>query len=102
MSTPAILFVGGINPVIRLELYGPIRKFATEPRFAPQTETERYLNYVADKFDLQRDIQFNSRVAAARWDEGLRSWELALDDGRRYSTRFLEQTACRLGHPFPY
>jgi cation diffusion facilitator CzcD-associated flavoprotein CzcO len=44
-------------------------------RFAPQTETERYLNYVADKFALRRDIQFNSRVTAARWDEGLRSWD---------------------------
>src|SRR5687767_2485314 len=33
--------------------------------FAPQTETERYLNHVADKFDLRRDIQFRSRVKAA-------------------------------------
>src|SRR6201996_4056830 len=58
-------------------------------RFSPQPETERYLNYVADRFDLRRDIQFNSRVAAARWDEGLRSWELTLEDGRRYASRFL-------------
>src|SRR3954463_14694478 len=56
-------------------------------RFSPQTETERYLNYVADKFDLRRDIQFNSRVTTTRWDEGLRSWELMLEDGRRYNTR---------------
>ena len=58
-------------------------------RFAPQPETERYLNYVADKFDLRRDIQFNSRVAAAHYREETRSWELTLEDGRRYSTRFL-------------
>jgi cation diffusion facilitator CzcD-associated flavoprotein CzcO len=58
-------------------------------RFSPQTETERYLNYVADKFDLRRDIQFNSRVTTARWDEALRSWELTLEDGRRYNTRFM-------------
>src|SRR5690348_1648659 len=38
-------------------------------RFAPQPETERYLNYVADKFDLRRDIQFNSRVAVAHYHE---------------------------------
>src|SRR6202021_2088317 len=56
-------------------------------RFASQPETERYLNHVADRFDLRRDIQFRSRVTAARWDEGLRSWELTLDDGRRHSTR---------------
>ena len=34
-----------------------------------QPETERYLNYVADKFDLRRDIQFNSRVTAAHYQE---------------------------------
>ncbi len=33
--------------------------------FAGQPETLRYLNHVADKFDLRRDIQFRSRVAAA-------------------------------------
>jgi cation diffusion facilitator CzcD-associated flavoprotein CzcO len=58
-------------------------------RFAAQPETERYLNYVADKFDLRRDIQFNSRVTAAHHREETRSWELTLEDGRRYATRFL-------------
>ncbi|HVH79090.1 MAG TPA: NAD(P)/FAD-dependent oxidoreductase, partial [Stellaceae bacterium] len=60
-----------------------------QEHFAPQPETERYLNYVADKFDLRRDIQLNSRVASARYCEESRSWEIALQDGRRYSTRFL-------------
>jgi cation diffusion facilitator CzcD-associated flavoprotein CzcO len=60
-----------------------------QEHFAPQPETERYLNFVADKFDLRRDIQFNSRVASARYDEDSRSWEITLDNGRRYSTRFL-------------
>src|SRR3954453_17498659 len=58
-------------------------------RFGPQPETERYLNYVADKFDLRRDIQFNSRVAAAHYEEETRSWNITLEDGRRYGTRFL-------------
>jgi cation diffusion facilitator CzcD-associated flavoprotein CzcO len=58
-------------------------------RFASQPETERYLNYVADKFDLRRDIQFKSRVAAAYYHKETRSWEVALEDGRRYRTRFL-------------
>ena len=60
-----------------------------EEHFAGQPETERYLNYVADKFDLRRDIQFNSRVTAARYQEDTRSWEVILEDGRRYNTRFL-------------
>src|ERR1700753_1370480 len=37
--------------------------------FAAQPETLRYLNYVADKFDLRRDIPFNSRITAAAFNE---------------------------------
>jgi cation diffusion facilitator CzcD-associated flavoprotein CzcO len=57
--------------------------------FSPQPETLRYLNYVADKFDLRRDIQFKSRVAAAHYDDVARSWQLTLEDGRRYRSTFL-------------
>src|SRR5205085_10511119 len=60
-----------------------------EEHFAAQPETERYLNYVADKFDLRRDIQFKSRVAAAHYQEDTRSWDVILEDGRRYTARFL-------------
>src|SRR5439155_4128198 len=38
-----------------------------EEHFAPQPETLRYLNHVADRFDLRSDIQFQSRVAAAQY-----------------------------------
>src|SRR3990167_7306395 len=57
--------------------------------FAPQPETLRYLNHVADKFDLRRDIQFRSRVGAAHWREETRNWDLTLEDGSRFSARFL-------------
>ena len=57
--------------------------------FAPQPETERYLNYVADKFDLRRDIQFSARVTSAVFDEGCNCWEIELQDGSRYRSRFL-------------
>ncbi|TMJ47106.1 MAG: NAD(P)/FAD-dependent oxidoreductase, partial [Alphaproteobacteria bacterium] len=60
-----------------------------EEHFAGQPETERYLNHVADKFDLRRDIQFKSRVTAAHYREETRSWDVVLEDGRRYTTRFL-------------
>jgi cation diffusion facilitator CzcD-associated flavoprotein CzcO len=66
-----------------------LKEWNWQEHFAPQPETERYLNYVADKFDLRRDIRFNSRVASAHYREETRSWELTLEDGRRYSTRFL-------------
>ena len=57
--------------------------------FAGQPETLHYLNHVADKFDLRRDIQFRSRVTAAHYDENTRSWNIALKDGSRFRTRFL-------------
>jgi cation diffusion facilitator CzcD-associated flavoprotein CzcO len=60
-----------------------------EEHFAAQPETERYLNHVADKFDLRRDIQFKSRVTAAHYQEDTRSWDVTLEDGRRYTTRLL-------------
>jgi cation diffusion facilitator CzcD-associated flavoprotein CzcO len=60
-----------------------------QEHFAAQPETERYLNYVADKFDLRRDIQFRSRVTAAHYQEDTRSWAVLLEDGRRCTTRLL-------------
>src|SRR3989475_10927492 len=57
--------------------------------FAAQPETERYLNYVADKFDLRRDIQFRSRVKAATWDDERQAWNIALEDGAHSSARYL-------------
>lgn len=57
--------------------------------FAGQPETLRYCNYVADKFDLRRDIQFERRVKAAHYDEETRSWTITLEDGSRFNSRFL-------------
>jgi cation diffusion facilitator CzcD-associated flavoprotein CzcO len=57
--------------------------------FSPQPETERYLNHVADKFDLRRDIQFRSRVTAAHWQDKSRSWDVTLEDGSKHTARFL-------------
>src|SRR5580698_7973985 len=57
--------------------------------FAGQPETLRYLNHVADKFDLRRDIQFESRVTATIYDEDSRSWDIVLERGDRFRTRFL-------------
>src|ERR1017187_8465751 len=56
--------------------------------FAGQPETLRYLNHVADKFNLREDIEFRCRVAAASWDEATRSWIVALEDGRSFRARF--------------
>jgi len=57
--------------------------------FAPQPETERYLNHVCDRFGLRRDIQVRSRVKTATWDEAAGAWEIALEGGHRSRSRYL-------------
>jgi len=66
-----------------------LEEWSWSEHFAGQPETLRYLNLVADKFDLRRDIQFRSRVTAAIWDEPTRSWNVTLADDSRFRTRFL-------------
>ena len=57
--------------------------------FSGQPEVERYLNHVADKFDLRRDIRFSSRVASASYGEDEGCWTIALEDGTRFRSRFM-------------
>ena len=58
-------------------------------RFSSQPENLRYLNYVADKFDLRRHMQFNSRLEAAHFDETRDLWRLRIGDGREFTCRFV-------------
>src|SRR5262245_1681364 len=67
--------------------------------FAPQPETERYLNHVADRFDLRRDIRCQSRVTAAIWDDAASAWEITLEDGHRCRSRYLVTAVGPLSAP---
>ena len=60
-----------------------------EEHFSGQPENERYLNYVADKFDLRRDIQFSVLVTSAHYQEDSRSWKITLNDGSQHTARML-------------
>ena len=51
-------------------------------RFAPQTEILQYANYVAERLDLLRDIVFEVRIAAGRYDAAANLWRLETADGR--------------------
>ncbi len=57
--------------------------------FSPQPDTLRYLDFVADKLDLRRDIRFGSRVRAAHWSEAERDWRVVTEDGAAFRGRFL-------------
>jgi cation diffusion facilitator CzcD-associated flavoprotein CzcO len=57
--------------------------------YSGQPETERYFNFVADKFDLRRDIRFHSRVVSAVFDSADDRWQVELDDGHKARAQFL-------------
>jgi cation diffusion facilitator CzcD-associated flavoprotein CzcO len=58
-------------------------------RFSGQPENLRYLNYVAEKFDLRKYMQFNAKVEAAHYDEAHNLWRLKIADGREVTCRFV-------------
>ncbi len=66
-----------------------LQEWEWKEHFSGQPENERYLNHVADKFDLKRHIQFNARVASAVYDEGMDCWEVQTDAGQRAQGQFL-------------
>ncbi|MEZ5279289.1 MAG: NAD(P)/FAD-dependent oxidoreductase [Acidimicrobiales bacterium] len=68
-------------------------------RFSPQPENLRYLNYVADKFDLRKHMRFNSRVVSMQWDEDANLWHLFLEDGTEFKSWFVITTIGLLSAP---
>jgi cation diffusion facilitator CzcD-associated flavoprotein CzcO len=58
-------------------------------RYASQPEILRYLNHVADRFDLRRDIVLRTRVASASFDEATDRWRVRTDDGTEVTGRFV-------------
>ena len=59
-------------------------------RFSGQPENLRYLNYVADKFDLRKHMQFNSTIESMRFDEADNLWRIKIrQDGREVTARFV-------------
>ena len=78
--------LAGVQPEASPEL---LQEWEWSEHFAAQPDTLRYLNFVADKFDLRRDIQFNATVVSAHWREPTRDWEVTLQDGSRHTAPFL-------------
>jgi cation diffusion facilitator CzcD-associated flavoprotein CzcO len=64
-------------------------------RYAAQPELLRYANHVVDRFDLRRDMQFNTRVISAVFDDVKGHWVIETSDGGRASARFcIMATGC--------
>jgi len=58
-------------------------------RYATQPEILRYIQHVADRFDLRRDIHLGHEVLAARWDQDTSRWQVSTAAGGHWSARYL-------------
>jgi cation diffusion facilitator CzcD-associated flavoprotein CzcO len=58
-------------------------------RYPEQPEILRYLNHVADRFDLRRSIRFGTRVTAAEYDDAANLWRVTTQQGERLTAKFL-------------
>ena len=66
-----------------------LQEWNWKEHFSPQPDNLEYLNLVADKFGLRADMQFDSRVAAAHWNETTTEWTVTLESGETATARFL-------------
>lgn len=72
-----------------------LQEWTWSSRYPEQPEILRYLGYVADKFDLRRDIQFKTRITAAHYDEENNRWMITMEDGTSVSaTYFISGVGC--------
>ncbi|MBT06116.1 MAG: cyclohexanone monooxygenase [Rhodospirillaceae bacterium] len=64
-------------------------------KYSPQPEILKYANHVADRFELRRDIQFNTQVVSATFDEDNLSWDIQTNDKKRVRATFcIMATGC--------
>jgi cation diffusion facilitator CzcD-associated flavoprotein CzcO len=75
------------------------KEWTWSERFAPQKEILSYINHVADRFDLRRHFQFNTKVVAAKWLPDEHLWELTLDSGGTRRGRYLLAASGGLSTP---
>ena len=78
------------------ELY---KGWSWSEKFPGQPEIERWLNWVADKLDLRKDIQFDTRISSARFDEATERWILTTDGGQTIDAQFLVTCCGMLSAP---
>jgi cyclohexanone monooxygenase len=66
-----------------------LQEWDWDTRYVTQPQILSYLNHVADRLDLRRDIEFNTGVTGARFDEQRNLWHVQLDSGKTVTARYL-------------
>ncbi|VUC30460.1 unnamed protein product [Clonostachys rosea] len=65
------------------------KEWSWKQRFPGSEEIRAYFAFVADKWDLRRDTEFNTYISKATWDDAASVWTIEAKDGRSYQAKFL-------------
>ncbi len=68
-------------------------------RFSAQADIEKYANHVADRFDLRKDIEFNTRIESAEFDNDTAQWTVRAKDGDTFTAKYLVLAVGNLSLP---
>jgi cyclohexanone monooxygenase len=68
-------------------------------RYGTQPEILRYINHVADRFDLTRDVQLNTRIRSALFNGKTNTWTVKTDTGEVITARFCIMATGNLSTP---
>lgn len=66
-----------------------IQEWEWSERYPGPAEISRYLNFVADRFELKSNIQFNTRVTEARYDAQSNLWRVTTENGEVLEAQYL-------------
>ena len=80
-DVPSLEYSFGFDPELEQE-------WVWTEHFATQAEIERYLNHVADRYDLRRDIRLSCGITAATWDADTNTWVFDTETGEQLRSRF--------------
>ena len=89
---PSLEYSFGFDPELEQE-------WEWTEHFASQPEIERYLNHIADRYDLRRDIRLSCGVTAATFDEATDTWVFDTETGDRLRSRFVIMATGGLSAP---
>ena len=89
---PSLEYSFGFDPDLEQE-------WVWTEHFASQPEIERYLNHLADRYDLRRDIRLSTGVSAMTFDEDTDIWTFDTDTGERFRARFAVMATGGLSAP---
>jgi cation diffusion facilitator CzcD-associated flavoprotein CzcO len=77
-----------------------LEEWTWSQRYPEQPEVLEYLRFVADHLDLRRDIDFETEVTSATFDEDAGSWQISTDDGSRVTAQFFVTAVGCLSEPY--